>query len=99
MSMIAIYHFLKAMGLDQTLLALILVYSGGAAMNYYIAKGFFDTIPKSLDEAAILDGATRSVVFLEDHSAQQQAHRGQYRHQRLHRPVGGFHLRIGHHEG
>lgn len=58
MSMIAIYHFLKAMGLDQTLLALILVYSGGAAMNYYIAKGFFDTIPKSLDEAAILDGAT-----------------------------------------
>ena len=63
MSMIAIYHFLKAMGLDQTLLALILVYSGGAAMNYYIAKGFFDTIPKSLDEAAILDGATRSVVF------------------------------------
>lgn len=63
MSMIAIYHFLKDMGLDQTLLALILVYSGGAAMNYYIAKGFFDTIPKSLDEAAILDGATRSVVF------------------------------------
>ncbi len=63
MSMIAIYHFLKAFGLDQTLLALILVYSGGAAMNYYIAKGFFDTIPKSLDEAAVLDGATRHDVF------------------------------------
>ena len=38
MSMIAIYHFLKAIGLDQTLLALILVYSGGAALNYYIAN-------------------------------------------------------------
>ena len=63
MSMIAIYHFMKAIGLDQTLLALILVYSGGAALNYYIAKGFFDTIPKSLDEAATLDGATRSMVF------------------------------------
>ncbi len=63
MSMIAIYHFLKAVGLDQTLLALILVYSGGAALNYYIAKGFFDTIPKALDEAATLDGATKSQIF------------------------------------
>ncbi len=63
MSMIAIYHFMKAIGLDQTLLALILVYSGGAALNYYIAKGFFDTIPKSLDEAARIDGATRHTIF------------------------------------
>ena len=63
MSMIAIYHFMKAIGLDQTLLALILVYSGGAALNYYIAKGFFDTIPKSLDEAARIDGANRHVIF------------------------------------
>ena len=55
--------FMKAIGLDQTLLALILVYSGGAALNYYIAKGYFDTIPKSLDEAAILDGASNSTVF------------------------------------
>ena len=59
----AIYHFMKAVSLDQTLLALILVYSGGAALNYYIAKGYFDTIPKSLDEAAILDGATNSTIF------------------------------------
>lgn len=63
MSMIAIYHFMKSIGLDQTLLALILVYSGGAALNYYIAKGFFDTIPISLDEAARLDGASRHVIF------------------------------------
>lgn len=63
MSMIAIYHFMKAVNLDQTLLALILVYSGGAALNYYIAKGFFDTIPKSLDEAATLDGASKHTIF------------------------------------
>ncbi|WP_027217088.1 sugar ABC transporter permease [Butyrivibrio fibrisolvens] len=63
MSMIAIYHFMKAIGLDQTLLALILVYSGGAALNYYIAKGFFDTIPRSLDEAARIDGANRHTIF------------------------------------
>ena len=54
---------LKAVGLTQSLFALILVYSGGAAMNYYIAKGFFDTVPRSIDEAALLDGATKNEVF------------------------------------
>ena len=63
MSMIAIYHLLKAIGLTQSLLALVLVYSGGAAMNYYIAKGFFDTVPRSIDEAAMLDGATKNQIF------------------------------------
>ena len=32
-------------------------------MGYYISKGFFDTIPKSLDEAARIDGANRQQVF------------------------------------
>jgi len=63
MAMIAIYHFLKALGVDKSLAALIMVYSGGSALEYYIAKGFFDTIPKSLDEAAMIDGATRNDVF------------------------------------
>ncbi len=63
MSMIAIYFILKAMGLSQTLLALVLVYSGGAGLGYYIAKGFFDTIPRSLDEAAIVDGANQNIIF------------------------------------
>ncbi len=63
MSMVAIYHILKAVGLSQSLFSLILVYSGGAAMGYYIAKGFFDTVPKSIDEAALLDGATKNQVF------------------------------------
>ena len=63
MSMIAIYHFMKLLGLDQSLAALVMVYSGGAALKYYVAKGFFDTIPKSLDEAACIDGATRNDIF------------------------------------
>lgn len=63
MSMIAIYFILKAMGLSQTLLALVLVYSGGAGLGYYIAKGFFDTIPRVLDEAAVIDGANQNTIF------------------------------------
>lgn len=63
MSMIAIYHLLKAFGLEQSLISLILVYSGGAGLGFYIAKGFFDTLPRALDEAAYLDGATKYTVF------------------------------------
>ena len=63
MAMIAIYHILKAIGLTQSLVSLVLVYSGGAAMGYYIAKGFFDTVPRAIDEAALIDGATKNQVF------------------------------------
>ena len=64
MSMIAVYFILKAMGLTNSLLALILVYSGSAALSYYICKGFFDTIPRAMEEAAILEGASQPIVFL-----------------------------------
>ncbi len=64
MSMIAVYFILKAMGLTNSLFALILVYSGSAALSYYICKGFFDTIPRAMEEAAILDGASQPIVFL-----------------------------------
>lgn len=63
MSMIAVYHLLKLVGLDQSLAALILVYSAASCLGYFIAKGFFDTIPKALDEAATIDGATRNQIF------------------------------------
>ncbi|MDE6398232.1 MAG: ABC transporter permease subunit [Clostridiales bacterium] len=63
MSMIAVYFILKAVGLTNSLLALILVYSSGAALSYYICKGFFDTIPRSLEEAAILDGANQATIL------------------------------------
>lgn len=66
MSMIAVYFILKALGLTEGNLirvALILVYSGGAGLGFQIAKGFFDTIPFAIDEAALLDGCTRWQIF------------------------------------
>lgn len=63
MSMIAVYHLLKLVGLDQSLVALILVYSAASCLGYFIAKGFFDTLPRALDEAATIDGATRNDIF------------------------------------
>lgn len=66
MSMIAVYFILKAVGLTEGNLirvALILCYSGGAGLGFQIAKGFFDTIPYAVDEAAILDGCTRWQIF------------------------------------
>ncbi len=66
MSMVATYYILKALELtqgDMIKIGLILVYSGGSGLGFYIAKGFFDTIPKALDEAATIDGATRFQIF------------------------------------
>ncbi|MBQ8966696.1 sugar ABC transporter permease [Ruminococcus sp.] len=65
LSMIATYFILKLIGLtsENAVPGLILVYAASSGMGYYIAKGFFDTIPKSLDEAARIDGASRSRVF------------------------------------
>ena len=66
MSMVAVYFILKAAGLTEgnmIRVALILCYSGGAGLGFQIAKGFFDTIPYAVDEAAILDGCTKWQVF------------------------------------
>lgn len=64
MSMVALYNILKGMGLNQSLWALIVMGVAGAAMGYQVCKGFFDTISKSLDEAAIIDGANRFQIFI-----------------------------------
>lgn len=63
MSMIAIYIILIQMNLLDTHLAIIMVYAAGAALGMFVAKGYFDTIPKSLDEAARIDGASHWKVF------------------------------------
>lgn len=66
MSMVAVYFILKALGLSEgglIRLALILCYSGGAGLGFQIAKGFFDTIPRAIDEAALIDGCTRWQIF------------------------------------
>ena len=65
LTMIILYYVLKTLGLTQenAVPGLILVYIASSGMGYYVSKGFFDTIPKSLDEAARVDGATRFQFF------------------------------------
>ncbi|MNI39110.1 Maltose transport system permease protein MalG [compost metagenome] len=63
MSMIAVYILLLNMNLLNKHSALMFVYSGGAAMGYLLVKGYFDTIPRSLEEAARIDGANHWIVF------------------------------------
>lgn len=65
LTMIVLYYLLKTLGLTQSgaVPGLILISCASSGMGYYIAKGFFDTIPKSLDESARMDGAARYQVF------------------------------------
>lgn len=66
MSMIAQYYLLKTMGLTEgslIRLALIIAYTATTGLGFQIVKGYFDTIPHSIDEAAIMDGATQWQVF------------------------------------
>ena len=67
MAMIAIYYILKGIGMTQgvlKLVSLVLVYAGGSGiLQFYVAKGFFDTIPASLREAAYLEGASEARTF------------------------------------
>ena len=66
MTMIAQYFILKAMGLTEgsaIRIGLIIVYSACAGLGFQIAKGYLDTIPRSIDEAAVIDGATNWQVF------------------------------------
>ena len=52
-----------ALGLD-THAGLIMVYLGGAmGVNIWLMKGFFDTIPRAIDESAMVDGATHWQIF------------------------------------
>ena len=63
LSMIAVYFILKEFGLTNSLTGLVIVYSAGSGLGYLIAKGFFDTISKSLREAAYIEGANEFVTF------------------------------------
>ncbi|MFD2673554.1 sugar ABC transporter permease [Marinicrinis sediminis] len=64
MSMVAIYILLMQLNLLDTHLALIVVYSSGSAMGFLFVKSYFDTIPSSIIDAAKIDGASHSVIFM-----------------------------------
>ncbi|MFA9458552.1 sugar ABC transporter permease [Halalkalibacter sp. AB-rgal2] len=58
MAMVALYILLNTVNLLDTLTGLIIIYAGGAIpMNAFLVKGYFDTIPRELDESAKIDGA------------------------------------------
>lgn len=66
MSMMAVYFILKSVGMTEGAMipiALVLVFSSGAGTGFYIMKGYMDTVPFGLDEAASLDGASKFQVF------------------------------------
>lgn len=63
LSMIAIYFILKSLGLTNSHVGMIIVYSAGSGLGYLIAKGFMDTISVSLREAARLEGASEAKIF------------------------------------
>ena len=65
LTMILIYKVFSDLGLTMQMapVGLIIVYCASSGMGYYVSKGFFDTIPKTLDEAARVDGATRLQVL------------------------------------
>ena len=66
LTMIVLYQVLFSLGLTGTnaVPGLILVYVASSGMGYYVIKGFLDTLPKSLDEAALVDGANRMQIFI-----------------------------------
>ena len=66
MTMVAVYFILKALGMtegNKIPLALIICFSSGAGTQFYVMKGYMDTIPTALDEAAYIDGATKWETF------------------------------------
>lgn len=64
MGMVAIYILLLQLGLLDNLWGLVLVYAGGSIpFGAWLVKGYFDGIPRSLEEAARIDGATNTQIF------------------------------------
>ena len=64
LSMIIMYWVMKEIfHLQGNYWAMVIIYSAGAGGGYYISKGFFDTVSKSIDEAAMIDGANRAQIF------------------------------------
>lgn len=66
MAMVALYILLNTIGLIDNLWGLIIIYVGGnIPMNAFLVKGYFDTLPKSLDESAKMDGAGHFRIFFQ----------------------------------
>lgn len=63
LTMTVIYNLLNVVGLTRNIAGLIVVNVAGSGLGFAISKGFFDTVPRALDEAATIDGATKNQIF------------------------------------
>lgn len=63
LSVITLYYIFKQFKLTDSLLGLTFAYSLASGMGFYMIKGFFDTVPMAIDEAARIDGATKNRIF------------------------------------
>lgn len=63
MAMVAVYLILNQLGLIEQIWSLLLVYVAGSGLGFFVTKGYFDTLPISIDEAAYLDGANQFTIF------------------------------------
>ena len=63
MGMSAVYILMTQFQMINSIWGLVLIYSAGAPMGYLVQKGFFDTIPYSIYEAARIDGASNAHIF------------------------------------
>lgn len=61
---VARFSIVKNLGLYNTLWAPILIYVGADLMQIFVYKQFIDKIPESLDESAMLDGASYFTIFM-----------------------------------
>src|SRR5690625_5127317 len=65
MGMVALYILLTTIGLVDSIWGLLLIYLGGQIpFNAWLVKGYYDTIPRELDEAAKIDGAGHMRIFV-----------------------------------
>lgn len=64
MSLPAIYGILAKLDLLDNLYVFMLVLAGGSAFNIWLLKGYIDGLPKELDEAALVDGASYWQIFV-----------------------------------
>lgn len=65
MAMIAIFFIFSQLNMINNIWALLIYYVAGAGLGFFVSKGYFDTIPKDIDEAAYMDGASKLRVFIQ----------------------------------
>lgn len=64
MSMVAVFLIFNLLDLVDSIWSLLIYYVAGAGLGFFVCKGYFDTIPKDIDEAIHMDGASHLTAFI-----------------------------------